>query len=102
MATKPSDLSRDTSSDIYTLRTYLIYEVCIQVKLVVSELVVTFGAYRKPKRPKTKQILQLTGTKIGYNVPYPVSGSAEIVWHARQNHRPSVVTSPDRLSQDIL
>ena len=70
----------------------------IQVTLVITELVIPFGAYRKPKRPKTEQIRQLTGEIIGYSVRYPVSGSAKMVWHARQNHSPSVVTSPDRLS----
>ena len=74
---------------------YLYY---IQVTLVITELVIPFGAYRKPKRPKTEQIRQLTGDIIGYSVRYPVSGSAKMVWHARQNHSPSVVTSPDRLS----
>ena len=70
----------------------------LQVTLVITELVTPFVAYRKPKRPKTEQIRQLTEGIIGYSVRYPVYGSAKMVWHARQNHSPSVVTSPDRLS----
>ena len=69
----------------------------LQATLVITELVIPFGAYRKPKRPKTEQIRQLTGKIFGYSVRCPVSGSAQMVWHARQNHSPSVETSSDRL-----
>ena len=87
------------SAYIYVIYTYTAYRTyIIQVTLVITELVIPFVAYRKPKRPKTEQIRQLTGGIIGYGVRYPVCGSAKMVWHARQNHSPSVVTSPDRLS----
>ena len=45
----------------------------IQVTLVITKLVLTFGAYRKPKRPKMEQILRLTGIflEVTFVIRYP-------------------------------